>query len=202
MLPRWLTAVPRLARTYRDEILVVALGLVYQAGMSGAFDGYERGLHERPVVVRIAAEPVRVERTHEVFHVHAVPTRVEVRHAPAAPIGPRAPEAPAAPAAPSIPVRRMMPGTAPMSPMKHGTRVHVETRGRAARPTVTVEAGENIAAAIEAGDSAVLLDAEARQALANVRAAIDEARVRAALQRALAAEQLRGRAWLEAPERL
>ena len=58
MLPRWLTALPRFAATWRDEILVIALGFAYQAGVSGSL-GAPRTHEAEQVVVRIAAEQPR-----------------------------------------------------------------------------------------------------------------------------------------------
>src|SRR5689334_1850569 len=73
MLPRWLTALPRFAATWRDEIVVVAVGLAYTAGLCGPL-APGRTMHDAAdgVVVRIAA-PVAV----------AVSTTVEAKRYPA-----------------------------------------------------------------------------------------------------------------------
>src|SRR5215218_8134323 len=56
MLPRWLTAIPRFAATWRDEILVVAVGLAYQASVTGpVVTRHEAQYPADQVVVRIAA---------------------------------------------------------------------------------------------------------------------------------------------------
>ena len=89
MLPRWLTAVPRFVANWRDEILVVVLGVAYQAGVSGSL-GAARHHEREQVVVRIAAEQPRpvvaagVRVTSEMVRVPSVAvTAPVVRVAPA-----------------------------------------------------------------------------------------------------------------------
>jgi hypothetical protein len=202
MLPRWLTALPRFIHTYRDELLVVTIGLVYQAGMSEAGVAHRHDQSER-VVVRIAApaprpvmvvgmatprvptpaatvEAVPVRPARPVRPVHIERRVHAVRYAPARVVAPVAPRTTRPRIAPAMPAR-------PAAP--------------AARVYVVPEAGEHIAAAMEAGlllrDTVALHELrdlrELRGTLEQTRAILDEARVRAALQRALSAEQARVR---------
>ena len=80
MLPRWLTALPNLVTTYRDELLVVALGLAYQAATGGALTPrwyQDHGEHE--VVVRIAEAPVtEVVVTEPMIHVAPLPSAAPI----------------------------------------------------------------------------------------------------------------------------
>lgn len=197
MLPRWLTALPRFAATWRDEILVVALGLAYQAGVTGTF-GAPRHHDEDQVVVRIAAEQPRalaVAETHAYTEaeivVNPVPARDRCR-----PCRRKAHAATVAPVPVVAPVVRV----APMP------RVHVvvPARVRGERvPSMVAgsDAGENVAADVtaELDVRGVVVDTgtlpEVRASIARARAAMDEARVRAAVQKALAAERSRPRAF-------
>lgn len=196
MLPRWLTALPRFAATWRDEILVVALGLAYQAGVTGTF-GTPRH-HRDEVVVRIAAKQPRVLAVAE-SHVTAE-ARVVTEHGPA-PAGctPCRRRAHAA----KVPAVAVVAPTVRVGPMP---RVHavVPVRVRAARVRqvmVGSDAGENVAADVtgELDVAGVVVDTgtlpEVRASIARARAAMDEARLRAAVQKALAAERSLPRAF-------
>jgi hypothetical protein len=180
MLPRWLTAVPRFVATWRDEILVVALGVAYQAGVSGSL-GATRHHEREQVVVRIAAEQPRpvvatdVRVSSEAVMVPSMAVKVHPRYV-----------APVPRAHVTAPVRVFAP-----------VRVRVGGPRAAAAP----DAGENVAADLTAGldVTAVVVDtftrAEVRASIERARAAMNEARVRAAIQKALAAERAHPRAW-------
>ena len=178
MLPRWLTALPRFAATWRDEILVIALGFAYQAGVSGSL-GAPRTHEAEHVVVRIAAEqPRTVVEARVTTEAIAVAAPTAVRH--------RMHVAPAiAPVAAVAPVVRVAPVP----------RVQVVAPVRVPAIVVTPDAGENVAADLTAGldVTGVVIDTstlpEIRASIARARAAMDEARVRAAIQKALAAER-------------
>ena len=224
MLPRWLTALPRFARTWRDEIAVVAVGIAYQAVATGALGvHHERRYEPQEVVVRIAAPAPRAVGTH-VTHVMTdvgMPVLTEgqvltetrradvrvkaarlraVRSAPA-PRTAQRPEPHVAPlthVAPVAPISGLSRGIDLVS--RAGLRAMIVDGGagtsRRARVVLTNEAGENIAADIAAGieiDTAVVLP-EIRASFEQAKAAMDETRVRAALQRALAAERALPRA--------
>jgi hypothetical protein len=199
MLPRWLTALPRFAATWRDEIAVVALGLAYQAGVAGTL-GAPRAAHPEAeqVVVRIAAEMPRVpmvtmdmtmERTVERGMARSVARTVEHTMV-----------ATRAMPAHVTPLRAMTAtiATVPVAPARARVRaVRIAPASGTAQATiiVTSEAGENVAADLAAGMdvSGIVVDTftmpEIRASIARARAAMDEARVRAALQKALAAER-------------
>ena len=189
MLPRWLTALPRFAATWRDEILVVALGLAYQAGVTGTF-GAPRLHEDERVVVRIAAEhprAVAVAATHVTTeaHVTTVKRRAAYAHAMQAPVVAMA--APRQHAA-------LVPHAHPVVPPRAVRMARVPSVG------VGSDAGENVAADVvaELGVTGVVLDTctlpKMRASIARARAAMDEARVRAAFQKALAAERALPRA--------
>ena len=201
MLPRWLTALPRFAHEWRDEIVVVALGLFYQAGLSGALA--PRPMQQEQVVVRIAAESPRptmvtTERMAAAAHVRAMQHAAVARAkavAPVAAVTVQARVAPVVRGTPTVaPVAVRVPSVvvAPLvdlATLPEGARTFV-VGPRCTRAVVTVEAGENIAADVAAGvepDSCALR--EMRTSLDQVRATVDEARVRAALQKAMAVER-------------
>jgi hypothetical protein len=177
MLPRWLTALPRFAATWRDEILVVVLGVAYQAGAVGSY-GAPRQHEAEQVVVRIAAEHPRA--------VVMTETRATARAASVPAVAMTAPVVRVAPA-PRVKV-------APV-------RVTVPVKVRVPVAVVTPDAGENVAADLTAGldVTGVVVDTftlpEVRASIARARAAMDEARVRAAIQKALAAERALPRAF-------
>ena len=203
MLPRWLTALPRFAREWRDEIVVVVLGLFYQAGLSGALA--PRPMQQDQVVVRIAAESPRptmvtTERMVTATHVRAMRHGAAARATVVAPMAPTAPVAPVTVEARVAPVVRVAPAMAPVAvrvpaviaPMEidlatatEGARTFV-VAPRCPRAAVAAEAGENIAA-----DIAAVVEPESC-ALREMRT-VDEARLRAALQKALAAERVLAR---------
>jgi hypothetical protein len=229
MLPRWLTALPRFARTWRDEIAVVAVGIAYQAVATGALGvHHERRYEPQEVVVRIAAPAPRAVSAHVPHgmtdfgmpgltegqvYTEAPPADVRVkaarlravRTAPA-PRPALRPEPHVAPLAHVAPLRHVAPVPSVSALARGIDRV---SRGglramivdgsaaapRRARVILTNEAGENIAADIAAGieiDTVVL--PEIRASFEQAKAAMDETRVRAALQRALAAERALPRA--------
>ena len=202
MLPRWLTALPRFAREWRDEIVVVALGLVYQAGLSGALA--PRPMQQEQVVVRIAAESPRpamvtAERMAAAAHVRAMEQAAVARATavrPVAPVAVKARVAPvvrvapvAAPVAVRVPSVVVAPAVVDLATLPEGARTFV-VAPRCPRAVVAAEAGENIAADVAAGvepESCALR--ELRTSLEQMRTTMDEARVRAALQKAMAAER-------------
>jgi hypothetical protein len=185
MLPRWLTVLPRFVATWRDEILVVTLGFAYQAGVSGSL-GAARHHEDEQVVVRIAAEAPRpvVVTTDTRFMTEKVTARAlaaAVRVAPAPRVHVKTPVRVVAPVRGVLPARVQQ------------LRVPVTV--------VTPDAGENVAADMMAGldVTAVVVDtftrAEIRASIERARAAMNEARVRAAVQKALAAERALPRAF-------
>lgn len=217
MLPCWLTALPRFVHDWRDEIVVVGLGLFYQAGISGAL-GNPQAQPREQVVVRIAAEsprPIAVTSSVAVASDVAVatafagPARYEaLRLGPARLVAPRAARAtriwPAAPDAPAAPETIEMASPVVLAPVEAPAQLNMARAklGAAAMArafvvtprrarTMVLEAGENIAADVAAR---VEVDTcpigELRTSLNQTRAALDEARIRAAIQKALAAERV------------
>lgn len=191
MLPRWLTALPRLAITYRDEILVVALGLAYQAGTGHL----ALPRHEAPaadVVVRIAEAPHAVTVVTPTLAAPE-PATIAERRALAREAAREARMAAHAAACACARVTRAASRVRTVVPAPQAVIVDMPVPRPViprVRASVSVDAGENIAAALGAGlvgDTAGLPDV--RATLAQVRAAVDEARIRAAIQKALAAEQ-------------
>jgi len=180
MLPRWLTALPRFAATWRDEIIVVTLGFAYQAGVSGTL-GAPRRHESEQVVVRIAAEQPRP------VVAAGVRMRGELVTVPSVVM--------AAPVVRVAPVPRVH-VTAPVRVV-----APVRVQVKAPRAVVTPDAGENVAADLRAGldVTAVVVDTftrpEVRESIERARAAMNEARVRAAVQKALAAERALPRAF-------
>jgi hypothetical protein len=219
MLPRWLTALPRFARTWRDEILVVAVGIAYQAVATGTLGVHPDHRYEpEKVVVRIAAPALPAIATNvrtevgtpvvtadrvfaesrladvQVKAARYVPRRDAPAPRPAQWIAPVPHAAPAAPVPPTSALSRSLDLVS-----RAGIRAVIVDGGatapRRARVVLTNEAGENIAAELAAGieiDTVAL--PEIRASFEQAKAAMDEARVRAALQRALAAERALPRA--------
>jgi antitoxin component of MazEF toxin-antitoxin module len=201
MLPRWLTALPRLANTYRDEMIIVALGLAYTAGVPGGFGArherdarHARAARHHEVVVRGAGHSVEAAvaasvAEHAVIAVapsmpmhagHSVDVEVVAAAVQAARIDAKAARAGAVRARVVAPVLPTMPAL----PAARVAPVRI--------PRVVVrDAGENIAAALEIRvDEDTIVLPEVRTTLESMRATIDEARIRAAIQKALAAEHL------------
>lgn len=214
MLPRWLTALPRLASTYRDEILVVALGLVYQAGVTHGFSPRDAHRHESEhVVVRIAegphasmrateralvaAEAAAVAAEAELAAVQAAAALPHMAHLPHAAPRPPRPPMPRARVLPPRTQAAPAPVPVPSASVVRGGRATIARTDatRDVRVMVTADAGENIAAAmgVRAGTVDTAEMPEIRRTLELLRPAIDEARIRAAIQKALAAEQAAAR---------
>jgi hypothetical protein len=224
MLPRWLTALPRLANAYRDEILVVSLGLVYQFGIGSlrpSAHHHARGGED--VVVRIAEHPHAMVATETMVAVEAAMAAADAADAAdavaaVAALAPMTPVAPAAhatragraghtarvtvapraprPHAVAAPAASVAPAPAPMIvvpavPATSDVRV-IGGTGRATRYIVSTDAGENIAASLDLrAEVDTVIVPDIRHTLEQLRATMDEARIRAAIQKALAAEQTR-----------
>jgi hypothetical protein len=199
MLPRWLTALPRFARTYRDEMLIVVLGLAYTAGVPGGVrprhEHDARRSGEREVVVRITGQStaaaiaasvaagqaaVAVVPSVSMHAGHALDAELAAAAAQAARVDAKAARAAAARVRVVAPVMPAMPA------MPKATLVPVRI------PRVVVrDAGENIAAALEIRvDEDTVVLPEVRTLTDTLRMSLDEARIRAAIQKALAAEHL------------
>lgn len=177
MLARLLTTPFRLVRSYREELCIVAVGLLYNAGVSGAI---ARAVHHEPgapVAIEVAAAP-------EVAW--SMPGTPVV--APIAPIAPAVTQAAAERAEVMVRVR-----TAEARAVARRVRdsLFLAERLRRVGPLRAAPGGdapENIAAAFEARALTPAMIEEMQAAVAAARPGAEEARIRAAIVRAMAAQ--------------
>lgn len=190
MLARLITAPFRFVRTYREELLIVALGLAYQAGTNGTLARVAHAGHggHQPVTVRIAEAPRgMIVVRHDVAPVMAVAS-VETMSTTAV-------ERRAAQRAAQVRAREVQQRMREAEARAREARLHAQSmreqllrearRAResalAAHPAAAVAAEQLALGQLE--DLVPELEAQVRVVT------VDEARIRAAVARAMAAEQ-------------